>query len=342
MDSKTEARIRTLIRKYLGDTCTPEELEELFTYNSSYPENTLWSEAIDEEAKHIHGEEPVVPIDVERKLRSSILNQIKKKDREPVRKLYLLRIAASLLVIATCVSLWISVSNRVNEIVMRTSFGEIRSIILPDSSVVILNSNSLLKYKKNWNNRDVREVYVQGEAFFKVTHKSNNQKFQVYTSTHVKINVLGTEFNVNDRRQRTQVTLHSGKIKLDLNEFKTTDSASNIIMKPGDYILVEDSRKVIKKVVDSQIYTSWKSKQFIFKETPLKEILYALEDNYGVTVIVNDSTMLSETFTATYPADNKEILLKALAKSFGIKYDSVNNTMTIKQKSEALPETIND
>lgn len=338
MDTQTQARIKTLLHKYLRNACTPAEVEELFAYSKAYPENQLWSEAIDMEAEQIGQEQIAVPPEVSAALRSQILREIGRKSHPPVYKLYAWQIAASFLFALACFSLWFLLPRSLNEVVVRTSFGEIRHVVLPDSSLVVLNANSILKYKTSWNSREVRKVHLQGEGFFKVVHKANHQKFEVHTSTCVRIDVLGTEFNVNDRRQRTQVTLQSGKIAVDLKKNKTPGSNPDMTMKPGEYILVDGSHRITRKSVNAETYTSWKSNRFVFNETPLREILYALEDQYGTTVIVKDSAMLHETFTATYPSDNKEILLKALTKSFGIVYDSANNLVMVKPGSTSAQE----
>jgi ferric-dicitrate binding protein FerR (iron transport regulator) len=72
---------------------------------------------------------------------------------------------------------------------------------LPDNSTVILNANSSLRYQENWEAELLREVWVDGEAFFSVVHTHNHQRFRVNVTDDLKVEVLGTEFNVKDRRK---------------------------------------------------------------------------------------------------------------------------------------------
>ena len=52
----------------------------------------------------------------------------------------------------------------------------IKTILLPDSSLITLNANSTLSYNNNWNSTAPRKVWLNGEAYFSVTHQQNNQK----------------------------------------------------------------------------------------------------------------------------------------------------------------------
>ncbi len=224
------------------------------------------------------------------------------------------RVAAVFVPLIICLGIFYFPNSASQEMVVKTSFGEVRTITLPDNSTVILNANSTLRYSEDWSLDQPREVMLYGEGYFNVVHQHNHEKFLVHTSNEVTIEVLGTQFNVNNRRDRTQVVLESGKIKLGMEN----RSLNEILMRSGDYAEVSSQGKIIRKAVDARQYTSWQNRNLIFNETPLKEILSILEDNYGYKATVRDSALLKETFTATYPADDVNVLLTALSKSFKI------------------------
>jgi DNA-directed RNA polymerase specialized sigma24 family protein len=116
-----------------------------------------------------------------------------------------------------------------------------------------------------------RVVWMQGEAFFDINHLENNQKF-IVKALNIDVEVLGTQFNVNSRRNNTTVVLNSGKVKLNHD-----DLVNDEFMDPGD--LVEFSgheKKIRKKVVNPEQFSSWKSNILIFKATPLSEIAQTL------------------------------------------------------------------
>jgi len=121
----------------------------------------------------------------------------------------------------------------VHTIQYATNRGEQQKITLPDESVVYLNERSTLAYTDNWSKGADREVRLQGEAYFQVEEKvysGQKVKFMVVTND-VTVEVVGTEFNVNDRQQGTQVFLNEGRVRLSLKNL-----GEIINMVPGDMV----------------------------------------------------------------------------------------------------------
>jgi len=112
-----------------------------------------------------------------------------------------------------------------------TPYAAIKTVWLPDSSEVVLNANSSIRFKRGHTNNK-REVWITGEAFFKVRHieiDGKAQPFAVYAGDAV-IEVLGTEFNVKNVNNNTSVLLQQGKVR-----FSIPASHSQTIMQPNDY-----------------------------------------------------------------------------------------------------------
>src|SRR5688572_28246450 len=150
--------------------------------------------------------------------------------------------------------------------------------------MVTLNFNSSLRFSRVDFNEKGREVWLDGEAFFAVVHKSNHQNFLVHTD-QLKVEVLGTKFDVNSRRGKTRVMLEEGKVKLDLKSAFT----KQVIMKPGELVEYSEKDKApTRKTVDPTNYLSWKNNRLVFTSTSLLEIAHLLEDNYGYKVAFED------------------------------------------------------
>ncbi|MCK7557790.1 FecR domain-containing protein [Chitinophaga sedimenti] len=202
-----------------------------------------------------------------------------------------------------------------------TAMGEMKTIVLPDNSVVRLNVNSTISYEKEWSNDVAREVWVTGEAFFSVMHKSNNQQFVVHTND-VDIQVVGTEFNVNTRRVKTQVVLNNGVVKLKLNGDKVPASHQHqpITMKPGDMIVYSAATaELAAKRVNPEEYSSWRTNVLTFHDTPVADVIKSLHDNMGVVISLQDTALNGQTFTGSIPMDNIDVFFKTLSRSFEIK-----------------------
>ena len=227
----------------------------------------------------------------------------------PRRIFWYSAIAASLIIGFTAF-FWQSTETTIEH---RTAYGETKTIILPDSSAVILNSNSSLRLSSNWKEKSEREVWLVGEAFFSVIHKINNQPFKVKTSQNVAIEVLGTTFNVYHRNQ-TKIVLNSGLIQLSL---PMVQAEEKIFMNPGE--LVEfDEKKYVKRKVDPKIYTAWTENNLVLNRTSLRELIHMISDNYGIDVEVKEN-LLDQTISGSMPVTNAERLLQQIAKAFQLK-----------------------
>lgn len=199
-------------------------------------------------------------------------------------------------------------------IVIQTAFGESRALFLPDSTKVTLNANSRLRYASDFNEQK-REVWLDGEAFFAVVHRKDNRNFRVHTD-ELQVEVLGTRFNVNRRRGRSEVMLEEGKIKLGIPK---GDGRSELIMEPGDLVEVSaGTMQVEKKRVDVSNYSSWRMNKLFFVGTSLDEIAQLLEDNYGFKVIFTDETLKDLRFTGSATVDNPDELIEKLNKVFAL------------------------
>lgn len=197
----------------------------------------------------------------------------------------------------------------------RTAFGETRTILLPDSSTVILNANSRLSFDSDWNTQPAREIWLEGEGFFSVTHKHNNQPFKVLTKGGVAVEVLGTTFNVYHRAVDTKVVLNTGQIRLSVTGNK---KEGTILMKPGE--LVEYKKdNYSKRTVDPKIYAAWTEKKIILSETSLEEMVRMAHDNYGITVEVPDKKLLAQTVSGSMPIGDADGFVAQIAKAFQLK-----------------------
>ncbi|MEB2776011.1 FecR domain-containing protein [Algoriphagus sp. D3-2-R+10] len=213
------------------------------------------------------------------------------------------------------------------EVEFQTAFGETKEIILPDSSTVILNSNSKLVFVDNWEGQMAREIWIEGEAFFNVVHKVDHQPFKVLSSQNVAIEVLGTEFNVYNRYQETEVVLTSGMVTLS---FPVKEKQGKIVMNPGDLVEFKES-KYQRKKVNPVHYTSWKDKVLYLDETSLGDIIKMAKNNYGIEIDVEDDEILVQTASGSMPLDDAANFMDQISKIFNIEIVNEQNKYLIKK-----------
>lgn len=235
----------------------------------------------------------------------------------PARPLFFPRAAAivgMLMITGWLLFLWLSPSY----VTYQTAFGEIKQITLPDSSVVDLNANSQLRIATTYHNAPVREVWLTGEAHFHVIPKrlptSEAAKFVVHTS-NLDVEVLGTTFNVKDRRGATDVVLSTGSVLLR----NAGDRTQALTMEPGDRVSLNQTQKfVLTHVAEPTVYASWKEHELYFEDQPLSVIQQELADSYNVQLRFGDLTVARLRFTGSAPTDDLTVLLETIQKSFNL------------------------
>ena len=212
-----------------------------------------------------------------------------------------------------------------------TRFGETKNITLPDGSLVTLNANSRLHFKGKWDRGASREVWLEGEGFFSVNHTVNPSRFIVH-SGRLDVEVLGTEFNVKQRRQQTTVVLKSGKVRLILEQ----EPAAPVMMAPGDLVAYNNNTgQVARKQVNASAYASWKEGKMVFENAGIGEIAEVLKENYGVQLNIGDSSLKGKEFNGIFPTDNLHILLKALSKAYNLEIVTAGREISIHSRDSA-------
>ncbi|AEV98597.1 anti-FecI sigma factor, FecR [Niastella koreensis GR20-10] len=218
-----------------------------------------------------------------------------------------------------------------NEAVIKTAYGQKRAITLPDGSQVVLNANSQLKYKPRPRRHAPREVWINGEAWFNVVHLNKTgtpvqaaERFIVHLPT-MNVEVLGTTFTINTRRNREQVVLQTGSVKVNV-----PSKSSPVFLKPGDLVNYNKDSKVLSKATTNPADCAlWKENRLKFDNTPLREVIQLIEDDYGYKVAITDSTILERTLGGTLSSESEQILFRALENMLDVKITVNNKTVTI-------------
>lgn len=217
-------------------------------------------------------------------------------------------------------SLLISYYNKYEKEVITTGFGQIKTTKLPDGTVITLNANSKLSYTKNWTKDKIREVWVNGEALFKVNHLHKSGKISpkdrfIVHANKVNVEVLGTTFSVKDRMGSVKVALLSGKVSLDIQ----LQHSKVVVMNPGEVVEYSEKKNIIaRNHIDIAEYTSWKDGVLHFKNTSFKDVVSYIEDTYGYNVILKDPQIAMKKLSGSFAASNEEAFFKAISSALGI------------------------
>ncbi len=213
-----------------------------------------------------------------------------------------------------------------------SAYAETKKVRLPDGSEVMLNANSLLKYK-NTSNADSREVWLKGEAFFYIQHINDQEKTPVKFIVHAKnvdVEVLGTQFNINSHTEdNIQVLLTKGKVRLSVPEGRVPP----LIMHPNDLASFNNKTKRINiNKVNPEEYIAWLDHKYIFEKTTLEELSNGLSRYYGNTFTIEDAKMRQQRLSGTLELQDEGTLIQTLSALLGVPVNKNGNNIIIGSK----------
>ncbi len=203
--------------------------------------------------------------------------------------------------------------------------GSQTKIILPDSTVVWLNSGSSLKYNRSFGKKS-REVALAGEGYFEVK-KDKTKPFTVHTDS-INVNVLGTVFNVRAYTEDATVTVNlmEGSVNVSLPKAKMEGS---LIMKPNERLVFNKQTKKIKtSETDASRSALWTTGKLCFVDATLEQITKDLERKYDVEIQIANEKTKNEIFSGSLDLNLplKEVL----------SYIDVDKKFIIKQSGDTI------
>lgn len=189
-------------------------------------------------------------------------------------------------------------------------------IVLPDGSVVWLNSNTQLHYEKNSFGKQHREITLTGEAFFDIA-KSEGIPFIIHAGK-VDIRVLGTAFNVKACAGDSAVftTLVRGKIAVSFQE-------KTVVLKPEEKLTVPVTRlaavfqqKHLEKDSSGQLpEISWLNNKLVFDNDTFETLAVKMSQWYGLTFYFESASLQQLRFTGIIDTESIDEALKMLQLS---------------------------
>ncbi len=229
-----------------------------------------------------------------------------------------LRYAAVFIVVAISAALYFNYP-RSKSVEIKTLYGEIRTITLPDESVVRLNAATTLTYdESNWAKE--RILYLEGEAFFEV--KKNGLPFTV-SSDNAVVRVLGTSFNVKARDSATAIVCLTGRVSVG----KLSDPAAGVILSKGLAVTVKGDTMTEIFTPDNEKITGWMRGDIHFDSVPLQEVFRDLEIHFNRSIVLQKETG-SQTFTGWFKKPEFGNIMQTVCLSAGLSW-SVKNDSTI-------------
>lgn len=200
--------------------------------------------------------------------------------------------------------------------------GKNYKLILSDGTEVWLNAATRLRFPFHFSG-STREVYIDGEAYFKVA-KNANRPFIVHTPL-TKVEVLGTSFNVN--------TYSAGHVETALVDGRVITRSANgesRDLRPGYKADYHAAKGFATYSFDQEEVLSWMNGVSYFHSMPLSELATMASRFYGIRIQLDEKKYAGVATTGLMDRNRLTDFLNDLQTTAHITYQLSGDELTIK------------
>jgi transmembrane sensor len=220
---------------------------------------------------------------------------------------------------------------KMNEVII--PYGKKSNLVLDDGTKVWLCAGSRLAFPTVFNGKK-REVYLDGEAYFEVTHMPDRPF--VVNSREVSIKVLGTRFFLSacSSDEKIVTVLMEGSVALNENT-SLGFARKDVILEPGQKASFDKSNKKIsvEPVDDVKFYIAWTKGWFFFSKENLFTIFNKLERYYNIKFVYDKSFLSDDLISGKLDLkDSISDVLETLSELARISYKIENGNIYIERK----------
>ena len=217
----------------------------------------------------------------------------------------------------------------------------VQQIVLSDSSIVFLEPGSTLHYDKIFKGND-REVYLEGEAFFKV-RKNPRKPFLVYYN-NIVTRVLGTSFRVGTNKANGQLVVEvtTGRVQVseNLKLAKSDKPITPVIITPNQKATYDQSvRRFETTIVSHPILVPTNEnvatvdpKSLLFDQQKLSSVFNQIEKFYQIEITVENAAIYNCVFTGDISHLDLFSALKIITITTNAEYEVNGTKILIKGK----------
>lgn len=328
----------TSIARYLSGESTKAEENEISRWRNTSPENEALFSDLRRQWEYTSASETFVIPD-KNKVWETIRQEITYKHQFGNRPFYnktqLIKTAGIAALIALLIGCFVTLFFQPLLTTFRNGLpittiapaGQKSQLLLPDSTLVWLNSGTRLTYTTHYNTHD-RIVRLEGEAFFKVK-KNTNLPFIVETG-EINIQVHGTQFNIDAYPAENNITvaLLQGKVTLHTPYSNKTLTS----LKPGQLATISRTDHTCRvQPCDAEMESLWHLNKLKFENTPVQEVWKKLSRWYGVDIKIQNEKD-GQTYWFTVKTETLTELLERIDKLTPITYKINGEEVTIDYK----------
>jgi len=254
------------------------------------------------------------------------INQVKPKNIQFFRQIWKVAASVTVLLVSSFL-LYFYFSKPANIVVIAQSTTIEQT--LPDGSVVSLHAGSQIIYPEKFASNQ-RNVELKGEAYFKVAH--DKTKPFVVASGDARIEVLGTQFNVNTHSSDgvMEVVLTTGKVSV----YYKANPEQNVLLMPGEKADLNVEQKQIRKSANTDPnYMAWKTYILTFDNENLAQVISTLQEVYQTPILLSDNQLAGCRVTASFNNQTLGSVLEVLKETLDLQINQNGNTIEVSGKA---------
>lgn len=347
MPDQTETK-QLLLKLFKNEKLTKDELKQLYRTFNQQSELESIQDWLNEKWEHSYFDE--ISPKSSRQILNNIQEQIKAKSPRKIQRNHNLfkwttaTAAAILVAFFLSISLFFDVQLKNDHLVQLQEItapnGHIEKLTLPDGTKVWLNPGSSIIYKNDFTKETIRDVRLNGQAYFEVA--KNPKKPFILEMGDIGLKVLGTTFNVcNYKEDHTiKIALKEGKVSLFEGAYENAVNYTDL--HPGQMAQYTKGQSgfAIQEANVNQL-SSWINGVLTFRDETMSNVFRQLERWYNVKILVSDPEINDYLFTATIKTESLSQILTLLEFTSPIQcevlkdsgYQNYKPTILIKPKS---------
>jgi ferric-dicitrate binding protein FerR (iron transport regulator) len=211
-----------------------------------------------------------------------------------------------------------------------TKAGEQVGVTLSDGTSIVLAPASVLTVGSGFG-RSAREVTLDGEASFTVTHDAR-LPFTIHTSWAV-LRDVGTTFVVRAYQtdRSTRVAVREGAVAV------TSAGAPAAVVTLGAREAASidgQGRLHVGGATDADALLAWIRGRVVFNDVPLADVVRDLSREFDLEILVPDSSLARLPVTASFAEEPVEAILDDITAIVGARYTRAGRTIVIRHRAK--------
>jgi ferric-dicitrate binding protein FerR (iron transport regulator) len=199
------------------------------------------------------------------------------------------------------------------------------TVLLPDGSTVRINGGSRLEMDESLFNKQTREVWLSGEAFFNIA-RNPGKPFIVHTET-LHTTVKGTSFNVKayDELEETVVSVRTGEVEVGRN-----NSVFGVLTADMQLRFNKKHHHVQLATMDWRDAAGWIDGKIILNRAEAKELALRIKQHFGAEVIIEGHALAGKYVSGIFSAESSmEEMLSTISAVHHIHYEIIEGKVII-------------